>query len=132
MLFLQKSYTTYTVFFPAYFTHKMQNRPTKEFSGGWRMRIALAAALFNEPDLLLLDEPTNHLDVHAITWLEEFLYPVQNKYRTRSNRSHATQISLLTSIRITNSIFHAEGICHALYTSAMLLRCIFLTSGKKP
>ena len=55
------------------FDHEMQETPTKAFSGGWRMRIALAQALFMEPDLLLLDEPTNHLDVHALTWLEEFL-----------------------------------------------------------
>mmetsp|Transcript_20851 Transcript_20851/g.45691 ORF Transcript_20851/g.45691 Transcript_20851/m.45691 type:complete len:620 (-) Transcript_20851:607-2466(-) len=55
------------------FDPQMQNTPTREFSGGWRMRIALAQALFLSPDLLLLDEPTNHLDVHALTWLEEFL-----------------------------------------------------------
>lgn len=55
------------------FSGEDQRRPTKEFSGGWRMRIALAQALFVQPDLLLLDEPTNHLDVHAVTWLEEFL-----------------------------------------------------------
>lgn len=55
------------------FSAEDQARPTKEFSGGWRMRIALAQALFVVPDLLLLDEPTNHLDVHAVTWLEEFL-----------------------------------------------------------
>jgi len=55
------------------FDTEMQARPTKSFSGGWRMRIALAQALFCEPDLLLLDEPTNHLDLHAVLWLEEYL-----------------------------------------------------------
>jgi len=55
------------------FDQEMQVRPTSEYSGGWRMRIALARALFCHPDLLLLDEPTNHLDFHAIVWLERFL-----------------------------------------------------------
>lgn len=49
------------------------NKPTKEFSGGWRMRIELAKILLRKPDVILLDEPTNHLDIESIQWLEDFL-----------------------------------------------------------
>lgn len=49
------------------------DRPTREFSGGWRMRIELAKLLMRQPDVLLLDEPTNHLDIESIRWLEQFL-----------------------------------------------------------
>ena len=59
------------------FDEDMQHRPLDSFSGGWRMRVALASLLFSQPDLLLLDEPSNHLDLEAVLWLEDFLlsYP---------------------------------------------------------
>jgi ATP-binding cassette subfamily F protein 3 len=59
------------------FSEEAQNQPCSSLSGGWRMRVALAALLFTEPDLLLLDEPTNHLDLEATLWLEGYLkgYP---------------------------------------------------------
>jgi ATP-binding cassette subfamily F protein 3 len=57
----------------------MQTRPIDSFSGGWKMRVALAALLFSQPDVLLLDEPSNHLDLEATLWLESFLrsYPAR-------------------------------------------------------
>ena len=55
------------------FTQEDFDRPTSEFSGGWRMRIELAKILLRRPDVLLLDEPTNHLDIESIQWLEQFL-----------------------------------------------------------
>lgn len=54
-------------------TPEMQDRPVKNFSGGWRMRVSLARALFMEPTILLLDEPTNHLDLNAVIWLDNYL-----------------------------------------------------------
>ena len=59
------------------FDEEAQHRPLESFSGGWRMRVALASLLFSEPDMLLLDEPSNHLDLEAVLWLEDFLrsYP---------------------------------------------------------
>lgn len=62
-----------TILFGLGFTSEMQRRPTSSFSGGWRMRISLAQALFTNPTVLLLDEPTNHLDIEAVVWLESYL-----------------------------------------------------------
>ncbi len=62
------------------FTQNEQARPCSDFSGGWRMRVALAGILFSAPDLLLLDEPTNYLDLEGALWLEDYLarYPYTN------------------------------------------------------
>jgi len=75
------------------FTTKMQKMTTKEFSGGWRMRLALAQALLMEPDLLLLDEPTNMLDMRAVLWLESRLQNWPNTLLTVSHdRSYLNSV----------------------------------------
>ncbi len=83
-----------------------QSRPISDFSGGWRMRVALAAALFQKPELLLLDEPTNHLDFEAIVWLESFLiqYPhtfiIISHDRETLNKT-VTHIAHLDQLKLT-------------------------------
>ncbi len=84
------------------FDEAMQHRPLDSFSGGWKMRVALAALLFSGPDLLLLDEPSNHLDLEATMWLESFL------------KSYRATILIVSHERdllnnVVDHILHLEG-----------------------
>jgi ATP-binding cassette subfamily F protein 3 len=91
------------------FDEEMQNRPLSSYSGGWKMRAALAALLFSEPDLLLLDEPSNHLDLEATMWLENFLksYPAMMVVISHER-------DLLNNV--VDQILHLEGGKATLYT----------------
>jgi ATP-binding cassette subfamily F protein 3 len=91
------------------FDEEMQGRPLDSYSGGWKMRVALAALLFSEPDLLLLDEPSNHLDLEATLWLENFLksYPAMMVVISHER-------DLLNNV--VDTILHLEGGKVHLYT----------------
>jgi ATP-binding cassette, subfamily F, member 3 len=91
------------------FDEEMQGQPLDNFSGGWKMRVALAALLFSEPDLLLLDEPSNHLDLEATLWLENFLksYPAMMVVISHER-------DLLNNV--VDNILHLEGGKTTLYS----------------
>lgn len=90
------------------FDEEAQHRPLQSYSGGWRMRVALASVLFQEPDLLLLDEPTNHLDFEASVWLEEYL---KNYPRTILMISHDRHMLN----QVVDRIFHLDQLKITLY-----------------
>jgi ATP-binding cassette, subfamily F, member 3 len=91
------------------FDEEMQAQPLDSFSGGWKMRVALASLLFSQPDLLLLDEPSNHLDLEATLWLENFLksYPAMMVVISHER-------DLLNNV--VDHILHLEGGQVTLYT----------------
>ncbi len=93
------------------FDEEMQGQPLDSFSGGWKMRVALAALLFSKPDVLLLDEPSNHLDLEATLWLENFL------------KSYAGTLIVISHERdllnnVVDTILHLERGKIALYSGA--------------
>lgn len=95
------------------FNQKEQGQPLSNFSGGWRMRVAIAAVLFSDPELLLLDEPTNHLDLESTIWLESYLKAFS---KTLIVVSHDK--GLLN--RSVNGILHLEGQKLSFYRGAYI------------
>jgi len=93
------------------FDDETQHHPLSSFSGGWRMRVALAALLFSRPDLLLLDEPSNHLDLEAVIWLESFLKTYRGTVIVVSHERDFLN-------NITDHILHLEGGRTTLYSGS--------------
>ncbi|KAB2836193.1 MAG: ABC-F family ATP-binding cassette domain-containing protein [Caedimonadaceae bacterium] len=90
------------------FDEDAQHKPLRSYSGGWRMRVALASVLFQEPDLLLLDEPTNHLDFEATIWLEEYLKSYPRTILMISHDRHMLN-------QVVDRIFHLDQLKLNLY-----------------
>jgi len=93
------------------FDDETQHHPLSSFSGGWRMRVALAALLFSRPDLLLLDEPSNHLDLEAVIWLESFLKTYRGTVIVVSHERDFLN-------NVTDHILHLEGGKTTLYSGS--------------
>ena len=85
------------------FPHEWHERPTSSFSGGWRKRIALASAVFMEPDFLMLDEPTNHLDLNAVIWLETYL-PIMYTDNSNSRKKPKTLIVVSHDVSFLDNV----------------------------
>ncbi len=88
------------------FVPEDMNRRTEEFSGGWQMRIALAKALLQNPDILLLDEPTNYLDIEARNWLEEFLLNFQGGFLLVSHDRYFLDVTINEVYELFNGVLH--------------------------
>ncbi|MCZ6840033.1 MAG: ABC-F family ATP-binding cassette domain-containing protein, partial [Alphaproteobacteria bacterium] len=84
------------------FDEVSQQQPCQSFSGGWRMRVALASLLFTNPDLLLLDEPTNHLDLEAVLWFEDFIARYEGAVLLISHDRELLNVAV-------DQILHLEG-----------------------
>src|SRR6185312_2453214 len=93
------------------FSHADQQRPCAEFSGGWRMRVALAATLFAQPDLLLLDEPTNYLDLEGTLWLQDHLarYPKTFLVISHDRDLLDTSVNFILSLEGTKLTLYRGG-----------------------
>src|SRR3546814_6172607 len=97
------------------FDEAMQGQPLDSFSGGWKMRVALAALLFSNPDLLLLDEPSNHLDLEATMWLESFLRGFPGQLVVISHeRDHLNYVVVIGRAHVCTHVTHGVYIDHLL------------------
>jgi ATP-binding cassette, subfamily F, member 3 len=107
------------------------SRQTEEFSGGWRMRIALAKLLLQKPNLLLLDEPTNHLDLEARNWLEEYLRDYPNAFVLISHDRYFLDVTVDRIVEIWNKKLHFYSGNYDQYLAAKTARKEQLESAYK-
>jgi ATP-binding cassette subfamily F protein 2 len=104
------------------FDKDMQNTRCKEFSGGWRMRVALARALFVAPDLLIIEDPTSHLDLGAVVWLEEYLKNYPRMLLITSHSQVGRRVCVLFSFAFIEQKQKKKDFMNGVCTNIILLR----------